>query len=180
MTVSGNNTYGPVHFTPDASGTYHWIAQYFPATGDPNNLGSTHNGSCTDTDEDVVVSAVPTSITTRQFVFPQDKAVVSATAGGDMAGTLTFRLYDTLANCTANGGTTATGLLFQPTSGSAISGASPQSATTSNTTYRITSDATVFWRIDFDSTNPAQLDSFSCDEKTAVDFTGDDGTITIP
>ena len=50
--VTGDGTYGPVSFTPDAVGTYHWKATYTPATGDPNNLGSTFNGDCSDTNED--------------------------------------------------------------------------------------------------------------------------------
>ena len=40
--------YGPVSFTPDAPGTYHWVATY---NGDlPNTLASTHN-STEDTDD---------------------------------------------------------------------------------------------------------------------------------
>ena len=175
-TISGNGTYGPVSYTPASPGTYHWKAQYVPATGDPNNVGSTHNGLCTDTDEDVVVSQVPSSITTRQFVFPQDKAVVTASAG-NLAGSVSFKLYDTSANCTANG---ATGLLYSE-GPLAISGASPQAATTSNTTYRITTGTTVYWRVTYTSTNQAQLGSSSvCTESTTVSYAGNDGTITIP
>ena len=46
LPVSGNGTYGPVSFTPDSAGTYHWKAVYIPAAGDVNNLGSTHNAGC--------------------------------------------------------------------------------------------------------------------------------------
>ncbi len=87
-----------------------------------------------------------------------------------------------LANCTADGGTAATGMLYQePLSAHPISGASPQTATTNNTTVAITSDTTVFWRVTYVSTNPAQRNSASvCVESTQVDFAGDDGAISVP
>ena len=51
----------------------------------------------------------PTAVaTTRQFVYPQDKASITSGAGGALAGSLSFKLYDTSAHCTANG---ATGLV---------------------------------------------------------------------
>ena len=105
VNVSGNNTYGPVSFTPNLPGTYHWKAQYIPAATDVNNLGSTHNGSCDDTDETVVVNKSPTEISTSQSVYPNDSATVSVALAnqgtGFVAGSVKFRLYDTLANCTA-------------------------------------------------------------------------------
>jgi hypothetical protein len=62
-----------------------------------------------------------------------------------------------------------------------VSGNSPQAKTTSNTTVRIASDAIVYWRVTYTSTNQAQLGSSSvCIESTDVDYTGDDGTISIP
>ena len=176
-TISGNGTYGPVSFTPDAPGTYHWKAQYIPATGDPNNLGSTHNGSCDDSDETVVVNQVQTGITTRQFVFPQDKATITASGGGNLAGSVSFKLYNSSANCAANG---ATGLLYSE-GPLAVSGASPQSKTTNNTTVRVASDATLYWRVTYSSTNQAQLGSSStCTEITNLTYSGNDGTIAIP
>jgi hypothetical protein len=183
VTVSGNNTYGPVSFTPDAAGTYHWKAQYIPAATDVNNIGSTHNATCNDADETVVVQNFPTTTTTRQFVYPQDKAMITVGAGaGDLAGSVNFRLYDTLPNCTANGGTPATGMLYEEL-GTAhpIAGASPQFATTNNTTVALTADTTVFWRVTYTSTKGSQPSSSSaCVESTAVDFTGDDSGITVP
>lgn len=120
---------------------------------------------------------VPSTTSTRQFVLPQDKIKIAAAAGGNLAGNVTVKLYDTLANCTANG---ATGLLYS--SGSvAISGASPQYFTTTNTTGRVTANTTVYWNVAYDSTNPAQDDSSSvCTETTAVTFAGNDTGIPIP
>jgi hypothetical protein len=102
LPVSGNGTYGPVSFTPDAPGTYHWKAQYTPAAGDPNNLGSTHNGSCNDSDETVVVQQIPTNIKTKQSWFPNDTATVSAQSGNlGAGGSVVFTLYST-DDCTGS------------------------------------------------------------------------------
>ena len=57
--VTGNGTYGPVTFTPDTAGTYHWIATY---SGDAKNLGS--HGGCGDAGEnDTVAKLHPAVIT---------------------------------------------------------------------------------------------------------------------
>jgi hypothetical protein len=62
-----------------------------------------------------------------------------------------------------------------------ISGGSPQTATTNNTTVAVTSNTTVYWRVFYDSTNPAQDDSSSaCTESTQVTYAGNDATITVP
>ncbi|HVE46185.1 MAG TPA: hypothetical protein VNA57_05520 [Acidimicrobiales bacterium] len=188
VTVSGNGTYGPVSFTPDAPGTYHWKAQYHPATGDPNNVGSTHNAACDDPDESVVVNAAPTAMTTRQFVFPQDKTVITAPAGGNLTGSVIFKLYEAAtagnpadANCQANGDTVGAGGLLYKEGPLAVSGASPQSVTTNNTTVRVPSDATLFWRVTYTSTNANQLGSSSiCLESTALTYSGNDSNIAIP
>jgi hypothetical protein len=134
------------------------------------------------TRECVEVTTVPTTTTTRQFVYPQDKAQITASAGGNLAGSVRFRLYDTLPNCTADGGTAATGLLYEELGTvHPISGTSPQFATTDNTTAAITSDTTVYWNVSYDSTNPAQDDSGSaCTESTQVTYAGNDGTISVP
>jgi hypothetical protein len=179
VTVNGDGTYGPVSFTPTAPGTYHWKATY---SGNlPNTLGSSDNAACDQTREDVLVNPVPTTTTTRQFVFPQDKAKIAASAGGNLAGSVSFALYDSLTNCQTNG---STGLLYSEAGTlHAISGASPQFATTNNTTFRITSSTAtqVWWNVQYTSTNPAQLGSASaCAENTMVTYTGDDTGITIP
>jgi hypothetical protein len=164
-----------VSFVPQAPGFYFWKATY---SGDsPNTNGtSQHNATCNDGDESVEVSQVPTTLTTRQFVFPQDKAKITVTTG-TLAGNVTFKLYDTLANCQANGNT---GLLLTDGPHN-IAGASGQVATTNNTTVRVATDTTVYWRVTYVSTNTAHLgDVSACGESTAVDFTGDDGTIAIP
>jgi hypothetical protein len=177
--VNGDDTYGPVSFEPAAPGVYHWKAKY---GGDaPNtNASAEHNTLCNDANEDVTVQQVPTTLTTRQFVFPQDKARIAASAG-DLNGSIVFRLFDTAAHCTGdNGTTTATGLLYPPEAAQTISGTSPQFASTHNTTFRVTSNTTVFWHVKYTSNNPAQLGSDSCLESTQVTYAGNDGSIAIP
>ena len=51
VTVNGNGTYGPVSFSPAATGSYYWIASY---SGDTNN--SAVSGACGDTNETSTVS----------------------------------------------------------------------------------------------------------------------------
>ena len=166
-------------FTPNSVGTWCWRGEYVPAADSLYEASSDFA-----TTECVQVVTVPTTTTTRQFVFPQDKAKIAATAGGNLSGTVYFRLYDTLANCNADTETapftpSATGLLFS--SSASISGASSQFATTNNTTARVSTSTTVYWHVFYDSTNPAQDDSSrGCAENTAVTFTGDDSSIDIP
>ena len=85
--MSGNGTYGPVSFTPDAPGTYHWVASY---SGDlPNTLASTPS-ACLDENEDVVVVG-DAALATAQNWLPNDTATV--TGPTNLNGTLTFQLY---------------------------------------------------------------------------------------
>jgi hypothetical protein len=99
VNVSGNGTYGPVSFTPDAPGTYHWVASY---SGDsPNTNPTSHNQACDDTNEDVVVRQIKTQIKTKQSWIPNDTAEVKAETGNlGAGGTVAFSLYD---NSTCSG-----------------------------------------------------------------------------
>jgi hypothetical protein len=169
VTVNGDGTYGPVSFTPDAAGTYHWKATYTPATGDPNNLGSTFNGDCSDAEETVVVLAVASSLTTAQSFIPNDSATVSAPAGGNLAGSVKFEVFES-SDCSG------TAIYTQTVD---VSGASPQTVHTTNTTVSTTA-ANVSWRVTYDSDNPAQEDiPATCLEKTALAI-DNDGTVSSP
>jgi hypothetical protein len=184
VTVSGDGTYGPVSFTPDAPGTYHWVARY---SGDsPNTLASTHNTTCTDTDETVVVQQIPTAISTAQDVYPNDSATVSSTVASrelPAGGEIVFKLYQAaggntaLANCLAN---TDTGLLYTETDSTVGGGGAGNTASTNNTTVAVDADATVYWRVTYDPKNTAFTGRQSaCAESTAVDFTNDGGPGTL-
>ncbi len=166
-TVTGDGTYGPVSLTPTAIGTYHWVASY---TGDsPNTLATDHNTACTDSAEDVVVTSVASSLFSAQSFIPNDAVTVSATAGGALAGSVHFQLYQT-ADCSG-------AVLHDQTV--SVSGASAQTVTTTNTTHSTTS-ANVSWLVSYTSTNPAQRDiPATCLEKTALSI-NNGGIISSP
>jgi hypothetical protein len=168
VTVSGDSTYGPVSFTPTAIGTYHWVATY---SGDPPNTNATdHNVGCTDANEDVVVSSVPSSMTSAQSFIPNDSATISAPQGGDLAGTVTFKVFES-SDCS--------GPAIYTSAPIPVSGTSPQTVSTSNTTVSTTA-ANVSWLVSYDSTNPAQEDiSAKCFENTALAIVNN-GTVTSP
>lgn len=154
--VSGNGTYNAPSFTPTAPGNYHWVAVYSGSS--PNTSAVTHNAACTDTDEDVTVSDVPSSISTAQRWVPNDSATVSAPAGGNLSGTVHFALY---ANGTCSGSAIYT-------EDKAVSGSSPRTVSTSNTTAQ-DATGTFSWGVSYDSDNPAQRDiPASCQETSSL------------
>ena len=126
--INGDGTYGPVSFTPDAPGTYHWVASY---SGDaPNTVGNSHNSSCTDPSETVVVRQIPTEIKTRQSWIPNDTATITSTIGNlGAGGTVTFTLY---ANPTCAGASLFSQAVSVP------GGAPSAEVSTTNTTFTIT------------------------------------------
>jgi hypothetical protein len=153
------------------AGSYCWAATFTAAS--PTGLPSSESRTL----ECFSVTA-PTSIATNPWFRPQDRAVISASAGGNLAGSVSFKLFDSQANCTANG---TTGLLYQegPVS---VSGASPQTVDTSNSSYRVTSStaANLYWRVTYTSTNSNQTDSSSvCVENIGATIVPD-GTVSFP
>jgi hypothetical protein len=167
VAVSGNGTYGPVSFTPTAIGTYHWQATY---SGDsPNTLGTSHNTDCSDANEDVVVNPVPSSMTSAQSFIPNDSATVSAGQGGNLAGSVAFEVFES-SDCSG------TAIYTQTV---AVSGASPQMVSTTNTTVSTTA-AAVSWRLTYTSTNPGQKSiPASCVEKSALTI-DNGGSVSSP
>jgi len=158
VTVSGNATYSTPapQFVPTAAGTYHWVAVYSGSS--PNTTGITHNSACGDAAEDVVVSTVASTLSSAQTWVPNDSVTVSAPAGGNMVGTVSFQLF---ANADCSGAST----VYSTTA--AVSGASPQTVSTSNTTAQPA--GTYSWKVSYDSTNPAQRDiAASCHETSSL------------
>ena len=76
VNVSGDGSYGPVSFTPDAPGTYRWVA--IRTNGDAPNTLASDAGACNDANEDVVVRQIPTEIKTQQSWYPNDTAEIKA------------------------------------------------------------------------------------------------------
>jgi hypothetical protein len=90
-TVSGDGNNYTAGFTPDAPGTYYWVASY---GGDGPNTLASDASACNDPAEAVIVRPIPTQIKTRQTWVPNDTATISATAGNLGAdGTVAFGLY---------------------------------------------------------------------------------------
>jgi hypothetical protein len=160
-TVSGDGTYGPVSFTPTAVGTYHWAATY---TGDPPNTnGTSHNTGCTDAGEDVTVTDT-TAATSAQTWLPNDTGSVASAGGAPLNGTLSIQLY-TGATCAS--GSEVSGQLYTKTLTNA---ASPQSLTTTNTTFSVTTTSSVSWKVTFTSSDPNVAGSSHC-ESTSLTIT---------
>ena len=182
VTVSGNGTYGPVSFTPDAPGTYHWVAEY---DGDLPNTTAASDTACDDADEDVVVRQIPTEIATSQSIIPNDSATVTSSVAGNnlpAGGTVKFRLFgsaggnDGLANCLADDGTaTSTGLRYSQTVTTGAA-AHSQDAATTNTTTSVSASDVYYWRVTYDPGDTAHIGRQSnCEENTDVTFTNDIG-----
>ncbi|GAB3059509.1 hypothetical protein GCM10027053_21740 [Intrasporangium mesophilum] len=175
--ISGDGTYGPVSFTPDAPGTYHWVAVY---SGDsPNTLKSDHNLTCNDTNEDVVVRQIPTAISTAQRAYPNDSATISSTIAGNNlpgTGTVVFSLYNSLANCQAGG---TTGRLYTETQNN-VGGQNSVTVSTSNTNVAVNTNTTVFWKVTYAPGDQAHTGRQSnCTENTVFAFNNDSGPGTL-
>jgi hypothetical protein len=132
-------------------GDFYWRA-FFTGTGPYNNSVSLCN-------EIVHVQKVDVGIATSPWYYPNDTVTITApNGGGTPTGTLSFRLYNSLANCQANGNTAATGLLY-----SEENVALPANGikSTSNTTVAVSTSGTVYWRVAFTSSNLAQNNASS-------------------
>jgi hypothetical protein len=129
-TVNGPGNYDSGNFTPTVAGTYIWTATFTPTAGqgvDP--AGPT---SCTDPDEDVVVSKANSSIASAQNYLPNDTATISG--AGTLSGTVTFTLYRTDAQCLADPNNN-NGTAVYTESGVALGAGN--AASTNNTTYKV-------------------------------------------
>jgi hypothetical protein len=137
-------------------GRYCWRAVY---SGDSTNgIPGSSDSSAT---ECFIVNAVASSLTSAQKWVPNDSVTVSAPAGGNLAGTVAFALYN---------GSTCDGTAIYSTT-AAVAGASPQTVSTSNTTA-VTTSGSFSWKVSYDSTNAAQKDiADTCHETSALTIT---------
>ena len=187
--VNGDGTYGPVSFTPQAPGVYHWVASY---NGDlPNTLSADHNTACTDTGEDVTVQQIPSTINTAPFAFPQDSATVTSSVSGDnlpAGGTVTFRLYGPaggntgLVNCLAHTDVLGSGGLIYRRAFTIATAGHSKAFTTDNTTVSVNDAAatTYYWRVTYATGDTAHTGRQSdCVENQTSSFTADSGPGTL-
>jgi hypothetical protein len=160
--------------TQVTAGSYCWAATFTP-DADSTKAGVPASSSTTG---ECFSVTTPTSTATNPWFYPQDRAVISASSGGNLAGSVSFKLFDSSTDCSANG---ATGLLYQE-GPDTVSGASPQTVDTSNANFRVTSStaSNLYWRVTYTSTNPNQENSSSiCVENIGATITAD-GTVSFP
>jgi len=169
VAVTGNGSYASPQFTPTEVGTYHWVAVYSGSL--PNTNGADHNTACDDANEDVVVNTVASMLKSDQTWLPNDSVTVSADAGGDLDGTVSFDLYAT-ADCTGDA-------IYSTTA--EVSGASPKTVSTSNTNVTATASGDYSWKVSYDSDNQAQRDiPASCEETSSLTIDNGDPVSSSP
>jgi hypothetical protein len=190
----GNKVYGPVFFTPNTPGTFHWQATISNASSVNNILPVSDNANCDQAREDVVVQQIPTEIATGPFTYPQDSASIRSSAAGDLlpaGGTVVFKLFGPtsgatgLENCQANG---ATGLVYSETKNNVVPAGGAHEVTginTNNQSFSIDSskNGTYYWLVTYATGDTAHTSRQSaCSESTAVTQTDSayPGTLFTP
>jgi hypothetical protein len=98
------------------------------------------------------------SLTTAQNWLPNDSTSISTAGGTALNGSVVFTLYP---------GGTCTGTPLYTNPAIPISGSSPQTATTSNTTVKVLASTTVSWKAVYTSNDSTSGSSSSC-ETTAL------------
>jgi hypothetical protein len=168
--VSGDATYPTaaqpaVSFIPTAVGTYTWVASY---SGDSPNTNAVPASACPDpTGTETVLVTDTTSTSTAQNWLPNDSATIGSNGGSALSGSVTFTLYN---NGTCDPGVGGANVLY--TEGPiAVSGSSPQTRSTNNTTIKVLASATVSWRAVYTSDNPNVGGSSSTCETTVLTIT---------
>jgi hypothetical protein len=164
-TFSGNGSYNSFTdgdggaFAPTGPGVYRWRAFYAPASGDVNNLSA--STGCNDANESFTVEQFQPTQTTAQTWTVKDSITVSVTGGGNLAGTAHFELHKT-TDCSD----AAIDTQNVPVSGA--SGTTVSTTVNANTTFT-TSQTTLYWKVSYTSTNPAQKDiAATCTENSSV------------
>jgi hypothetical protein len=150
--------------TVNQLGTWCFRAVFTPATGSPYTGSSDHSsGECfnvTDT----------TTGSSAQTWRPQDSASVSSQHGAPLSGTLTIQLYAD-ADCGASQGESGDAVSGQVYTNGPFTGASsPQTVSSNNTSYSVSSSTSVSWLETFSSSN-TNLGSFSHCETTSLTIT---------
>ncbi|HEU5216012.1 MAG TPA: hypothetical protein VFU30_10770 [Gaiellaceae bacterium] len=167
--ISGDDTYGPVSFSPDAPGTYHWVATYTVASGDVNNIGSDHNTDCSDTNEDVTVQQLQPTMDTNQSFDPKDSATVDVAGGaGDLDGYVVFELFVNNSTCDGTADYSSGQIAVSATDTGA--GNTLEDTVSWDSGHFFDTDGTTFnWVVSFHSNNTAHKDVTSnCTEDSSI------------
>jgi hypothetical protein len=140
-------------FTPTAVGRYCFRGEYSGSTiYDPSSDSGTN--------ECFLVNDT-TSATSHQTWLPNDSATITSAHGAPLSGTLSFTLH---------AGLTCTGTVLRPAETFTLSGTSPQTRTTTNSTVTVEATADVSWEVVFTSNNPNVGNSSRC-ETTSLTIT---------
>jgi hypothetical protein len=144
--------------TVNLTGTWCWRAVYDPGSNH-NYTGSEDAGST----ECFLVTDTTTS-TSQQVWYPNDSASVSADASGDsISGTLTLQLY-TGADCVS--GNEVAGQLYS--SGDQTGKATISVDSNKQTSYGVSSNASVSWKVVFTSDDPNVAGSHHCENSSVT------------
>jgi hypothetical protein len=158
-------------FEPTTTGRWCWRGEY---SGDEDYLPNTDS----DESECLTVVQVPTTISTAPFVYPNDTAHLEATAGGNVSGTVTFKLYGSSADCTADTNALFTEVITLAGNAMAYDLTTHNgNPTDSVTDYPRSADALagLFWRVSYNGVAPHLPINSACVEKTIIDNTNDPG-----
>jgi hypothetical protein len=124
------------------------------------------------------------TMNTAPWYYPNDKATVNANAAfSDITGSVTFRLFQAtsgktaLENCQANG---TTGRIINQLVNLTASTGISKDANTTNTSIKIETTQTVYWRVEYsgDSNHFGRLSD--CAENINATLTGDTGGTNVP
>jgi hypothetical protein len=176
VNVSGPNDYTSEEFTPTAAGSYYWTASY---SGDANNDPA--ETACGDEGETSVVNQQPSTLATAPSLIPQDTATVGTDGeSGTYEGTLTFELFDSLADCqTTDNDSLAVysedvTVPTDTTPGSTFStnNSGDPNGTPAGYTINSGNEGSYFWQVTYDDATRSDATS-NCVEESTVDITDD-------
>jgi hypothetical protein len=186
LAANGDNAVGGAgttfEFTPAAPGQYVFVASL--AADSPNTLGVSATACASQpSNEKVTVQQIPSEIATTPSYFPQDSATVTSSVTGNnlpAGGTLIFRLYNSSANCLLHGTTVGQGGLLYAETVTLGAAAHSQTGATNNTTARVSSTGSVWWRVTYATGDTAHTGRQSdCVENINATITGDSGPGTL-
>src|SRR5665647_318402 len=118
-------------------------------------------------------NCVKSHMTSDQSFYPNDSATITAASGG-LAGTVTFKLYES-ANCSGNAKLTET----QTFSLAAVADVAPSKTVGTTNTSVSTTAANVSWLVSYASTDTLQSIAATCLEKTTLTY-DNGGTVDSP
>jgi hypothetical protein len=142
----------------DEVGTWCFRAEFTPGGSNAGN----YLGSSDSSHSECVVVKDSTSTASEQTWLPNDSATVTSAGGTALNGTLSFTLY--------SGGDCSGTILRAAEEFTLTDEPSPATRSTTNTDVTVDDDATVSWKVVFDSSSDLVADSEHC-EKTTLDIT---------